>query len=215
MSVSEFFHLILHFDQHLEHISTHYGFLVYLILFLIVLSEIGILPLFFLPGDPLLFICGAYCETGIISLWLVIPVIFIAATLGSLLNYAVGRKIGQQVFEKHYRWLDKDALNKTHAFYERHGGITFLLSPFIAVVRTFAPFVAGVSQMTFKRFVFFSTSGVAIWAFSLVVAGYFFGNIPLIRHHLSTIVLLGIGLGVGSLLVSSAWKALKAKTPVA
>jgi membrane-associated protein len=138
--------------------------------------------LFFLPGDPLIFICGAFAATGALNVWLVIPVLFAATVAGSIVDFLIGRAIGEKVYTADYRWLDKHALQKAHAFYEARGGLTFLLSPFIAVVRTFAPFVAGVSRMTFARFV------------------------PVVRDHMSSIVLLGVGLGVGSLLVSSLWR---------
>lgn len=168
--------------------------------------EIAFLPLFFLPGDPLIFICGAFCATGAISLWIVMPLLFVATVAGSAVNFRIGRAIGQKVFTQDYRWLDQAALQRTHRFYEEHGGITFLLSPFIAVVRTFAPFVGGVSAMTCSRFLLFMTAGAAMWIVTLVPAGYFFGNVPVVRDHMSGIVLLGIGLGVGSLLASGLWR---------
>jgi membrane-associated protein len=134
------------------------------------------------------------------------PVLFTATVAGSIVNFMIGRKIGEKVYTADYRWLDKHALQKAHAFYEARGGLTFLLSPFIAVVRTFAPFVAGVSRMTFGRFASFVIAGAALWIGSLVTAGYLFGNVPIVRDHMSSIVLLGVGLGVGSLVVSSLWR---------
>ena len=119
--------------------------------------------------------------------------------------------MGQRVFTHEYRWLDKAALLRTHAFYEDHGGLTFLLSPFIAVVRTFAPFVGGVAAMTFARFLSAVVAGAALWVMTLVVGGYYFGNVPIIRDHMSWIVLFGVGIGVGSLVVSGVYRFLKSR----
>ena len=135
--------------------------------------------------------------------------LFAAAVIGSVVNYWLGNAIGNKVFVQNYSWLNRTALLRTHEFYERHGGITFLLSPFIAVVRTFAPFVAGVSAMTFKKFLLFTIAGDAIWVVTLAPGGYFFGHVPFIRDHLNSIVLLGVGAGVGSLLMGGLWKYFK------
>jgi len=206
MDSMQFLQLILHFDQHLGSVISQYGTMVYLVLFAIVFCEIGLIPLFFLPGDPLLFICGAFCATGAIDIRVLIPLLFIATVAGSMLGYWIGNAVGHKVFTNHYKWLDKTALHKTHAFYENRGGMTFLLSPYIAVVRTFAPFVGGVAEMTFTKFLFFVTAGAALWVVTLVAGGYFFGNLPVIRDHLSAIVLIGIGAGVGALVLGSMWR---------
>lgn len=200
---------VLHFDQHLGSAVTQYGIAVYALLFLIIFVEIGFLPLFFLPGDPLLFICGAFCATGTLNVWTVMGVLFVATVAGSIVDYQIGKTIGHKVFSRDYRWLDKATLQRTHAFYEAHGAITFLLSPFIAVVRTFAPFVGGVAEMTFAKFLLAVVSGAALWVISLVGAGYFFGNLPLIRDHMSGIVVFGVAIGVGTLLLSGLWKWLR------
>ena len=196
----------LHFDQHLGSAISQYGTTIYVMLFAIVFCEAGFIPLFFLPGDPLLFICGAFCASGAINIWILVPLLFIATVAGSIVNYWIGSAIGHKVFTKDYRWLDKAALHKTQVFYEDHGGITFLLSPFVAVVRTFAPFVAGVAEMTYTRFLLFVVAGAALWVVTLVVGGYFFGNVPVFRDHISSIVLLGVGVGVGSLVLSGVWR---------
>ncbi|MFA6179944.1 MAG: VTT domain-containing protein [Candidatus Methylopumilus sp.] len=202
-------------QQHINTVIAMHGDLTYAILFLIVFCEMGLLPLFFLPGDPLLFFCGALCAVGVLNLWILIPVLVVAAILGSLLNYWIGRqmlrKFGLRIFSHQHKWLDQTALKKSHAFYEKYGRITFILSPFIAVVRTFAPFVGGISAMTFSKFLYSMTTGAVIWVGSLVVGGYFFGNIPVIRDHVSAIVLLGLGLGLGSLAVSALLKAYRSK----
>lgn len=198
-------HTLLHLDQTLGSVIAQYGTLAYVVLFAIVFCEMGLVPLFFLPGDPLLFIGGALSAAGALNLWLLMAVLFAAAVSGSTLNYGIGHALGQKVFTQELKWLNRDALERTRAFYEKHGGITFILSPYIAVVRTFAPFVAGVSAMTWSKFQLFNSAGAALWVISLVLGGYFFGNIPLIRDHLNGIVLLGIGLGVGALMVGACW----------
>ena len=211
MDLAPLLQLMLHFDQHLGSAIAQHGTAIYVILFAIIFVEIGVVPMFFLPGDPLLFLCGAFCATGAIRLWIVAPVLFAATVAGSLLSYWSGRAIGRRVFTHDYRWLDKAALLRTHAFYEHHGGLTFLLSPFIAVVRTLAPFVGGVAQMTFARFLWAVIAGAAIWVVTLVVGGYYFGNVPLIHDHMTSIVLFGVGIGVGSLVVSGLWRYFKSR----
>ena len=211
MNSTQILPLLLHFDQYLGPAIAQYGLLVYGILFAIVFCEIGLLPLFFLPGDPLLFICGAFCASGALSLWVLLPLLLIAAVTGSLLNYAIGKSIGTRVFAGGYRWINQDALRKTQAFCRRHGGLALLLSPFVAVVRTFAPFVAGVSDMPVAHFVLAAGAGAAVWVISLLAGGYLFGNVPLVRDHMSAIVLLGLALGLGSLVVASAWRAVRGR----
>jgi membrane-associated protein len=199
--------IVLHLNQFLGTLIAENGNMAYAILFLVVFCEIGVLPLFFLPGDPLLFFSGAFCATGALSIWILVPLLFVAAVLGSTLNYWIGRKADSH----NYRWLDRAALNRAHAFYEKYGSITFLMSPFIAVVRTFIPFVGGVANMTLAKFFAAMTTGVAVWVLSLVLGGYFFGNIPIIRDHVGGIVLGGIGLGVGALVVSWVVKAYRTR----
>ncbi len=212
MDFMQFGELILHFDRYLGAVSAQYGYLVYALMFAIVFLEMGVIPLFFLPGDPLLFIGGAFCATGAMNVWLLMTLLFAAAVSGSTLNYSIGKALGHRVFARDYRWLNRAALLRTHKFYENHGGVTFIMSPFIAVVRTFAPFIAGVAEMTFAKFMFFNVAGAAIWVVSLVAGGYFFGNIPFIRQHLNAIVLMGIGAGVGSLMVAGLWKLFQKST---
>ncbi|MGO4154505.1 VTT domain-containing protein [Cupriavidus sp. YAF13] len=211
MEASQVLPLLLHFDQHLGPAIAQYGTLVYGILFAIVFCEIGLLPLFFLPGDPLLFLCGAFCASGALKLWILLPVLLAAAVAGSLLNYAIGKAIGSRVLTGGYRWINRDALRRTHDFYQRHGSLTLLLSPFVAVVRTFAPFVAGVSAMSATRFTLAASAGATVWVVSLLVGGFLFGNVPLVRDHMSAIVLLGLALGLGSLVVASAWRAVRGR----
>lgn len=206
MDFLQFFDMIIHVDKYLGTFITEYGTLVYVVLFAIVFCETGLVVLPFLPGDSLLFIAGAFCATGAMNEWLLMALLIIAAVTGNTVNYWIGRAIGQKVFTHDYRWLDKDALRKTHAFYENHGGKTIVLARFVPVVRTFAPFVAGVSAMTFAKFQFFNIVGALLWVVGLVVAGYFFGNIPFIRDHLNTIVIVGIGAAVIPVVLGGMWK---------
>ncbi|WP_211454456.1 VTT domain-containing protein [Collimonas antrihumi] len=206
MDFMQFVDVILHVDKSLGFLIKEYGTLVYMVLFLIVFCETGLVVLPFLPGDTLLFIGGAFCATGEMNIWLLMGLLIIAATTGNTLNYWIGSLIGHKVYTHDYRWLDKKALQKTHAFYEHHGGKTIILSRFVPIVRTFAPFVAGVSEMTFSKFQFFNITGALIWVIGLVSAGYFFGNIPIIRDHLNTIVLVGVGAAVVPVALGGLWK---------
>jgi len=206
MELMQFLDIILHVDKSLGVLISQYGTMIYAVLFLIVFCETGLVVLPFLPGDTLLFVAGAFCASGEINIWALIGLLVFAAVSGNTVNYWVGNAIGQKVFTRDYRWLDKAALQKTHAFYERHGGKTIILSRFVPVVRTFAPFVAGVSKMGFSGFQFYNVTGAVLWVVGLVVAGYFFGNIPIIRDHLNTIVLIGVAAAVGPLLLAGAWK---------
>lgn len=206
MDFLQFFDMILHVDKYLGAFISEYGTMVYAVLFAIVFCETGLVVLPFLPGDSLLFIGGAFCATGAMNAWLLTALLVVAAVLGNTVNYWVGCAIGHKVFTHDYRWLDKDALRKTHAFYENHGGKTIVLARFVPVVRTFAPFVAGVSAMTFAKFQFFNVTGALAWVAGLVVAGYFFGNIPFIREHLNAIVLLGVGAAAIPVALGGMWK---------
>lgn len=206
MDFMQFVDVILHVDKSLGFLIREYGTLVYMVLFLIVFCETGLVVLPFLPGDTLLFIGGAFCATGEMNIWVLMGLLIIAATTGNTLNYWIGSLIGHKVYTHDYRWLDKSALQKTHAFYEHHGGKTIILSRFVPIVRTFAPFVAGVSEMNFSKFQFFNITGALIWVIGLVSAGYFFGNIPIIRDHLNTIVLVGVGAAVVPVALGGLWK---------
>lgn len=204
--VLQFINMLLHVDQVLGTVIQQYGAWVYAILFGIVFAETGLVVMPFLPGDTLLFMAGAFCATGAMNEWVLIGLLLVAAITGNTVNYMVGHWIGPKVFDQHWRFLDQDALRRTHDFYEKHGGKTLVLARFIPVVRTFAPFVAGVSQMTFARFQFFNIIGAAAWVAGLVFAGYFFGNLPFIRQYLNLIVLAGIGAAVVPLVLGGLWK---------
>ena len=192
MDLMQLFDMILHVDKTLGTLLAQYGLYVYIVLFAIVFCETGLVVLFFFPGDTLLFIAGAFCATGEMNYPLLTALLVAAAVLGNTLNYYIGQAIGHRVFSHDYRWINKEALQRTHDFFEKHGGKTIIVARFVPVVRTFAPFVAGVSEMTHTRFQLFNITGAVLWVVSLVTAGYLFGNIPVIREHLTEIVLVGI-----------------------
>lgn len=206
----QFVNLVLHIDKFLGVFINEYGTWVYAVLFLIVFCETGLVVLPFLPGDSLLFIGGAFCASGEMNLTGLILMLLVAAVGGNTVNYLIGRAIGPKVFNSHIplleRFLDRAALQKTHNFYEKHGGKTIVLARFVPVVRTFAPFVAGASQMTLSRFQFFNVVGALFWVLLLVLLGYFFGNIPFIRQYLNVIVLVGAGAAIVPVVFGALWK---------
>ncbi|MEX3784600.1 VTT domain-containing protein [Paraburkholderia sp. BR14374] len=208
-----FANLVLHIDKFLGDFIQVYGTWVYAVLFAIVFAETGLVVLPFLPGDSLLFIGGAFCAAGQMHLGLLILLLLVAAIGGNTTNYLIGRAIGPRVFNTHIpvleRFLDRAALQKTHDFYEKHGGKTIVLARFIPVVRTFAPFVAGASSMTWSRFQMFNVVGALSWVLLLVLLGYFFGNIPFIRQYLNVIVLVGIGAAIVPVVLAALWKMLR------
>lgn len=200
------FDLLLHIDKYLDVWLADYGAWIYAILFLIIFCETGLVVAPFLPGDSLLFLAGATAASGGLNVAWVMLLIFVAAVLGNTVNYWIGAYIGHAVYEKNWRWLDRDALRKTHDFYENHGGKTLIIARFLPIVRTFAPFVAGISEMTHTRFQSFNFIGAAIWVGLLVLSGYFFGNIPWVKSNLSVIVLIGLASAIGPLILGVAWK---------
>lgn len=206
MDFMQFLDMFLHVDKYLGTFIEQYGSMIYGVLFGIIFSETGLVILPFLPGDSLLFVAGASSANGAMNIWLLNVLLIFAAVAGNTVNYWIGRAIGQKVFTHDYRWIDKDALRRTHAFYEKHGGKTLVLARFVPVVRTFAPFVAGVSEMTFLKFQFYNVLGAVIWVAGLLTAGYLFGNIAFIRNHLNTIVLVGVGAAVVPLALGGLWK---------
>ncbi|HEY3598741.1 MAG TPA: DedA family protein [Paraburkholderia sp.] len=213
----QFANLVLHIDTFLGEFIREYGAWVYAVLFLIIFCETGLVVLPFLPGDSLLFIGGAFCATGEMNVGVLIVLLLVAAISGNTVNYLIGRTIGLKVFDSHIpvleRFLDREALRKTHNFYEKHGGKTIVLARFIPIVRTFAPFVAGASQMTVRRFQFFNFAGALFWVLLLVLLGYFFGNIPFIRQYLNIIVLIGIGAAIVPVALGALWKVIRRRTP--
>ncbi len=180
---------ILHVDRHLADFVTAYGAWVYALLFLIIYVETGVVVMPFLPGDSLLFVVGALCGVGLMSLPLSMALLTAAAIMGNQTNYAIGRHIGPRVFGwQKSRWFNRDAFDRMHAFYEQYGGITIVLARFMPFLRTFAPFVAGVAQMTRSKFTFYDVTGGILWVCSLTLAGYLFGNMPWVKANLSNII---------------------------
>jgi membrane-associated protein len=198
---------ILHVDKHLEVFVQTYGMWVYALLFLIIFVETGVVVMPFLPGDSLLFVVGAMCGVGMMSLPLSIGLLFIAAVAGNQSNYAIGRFFGPRVFQwENSRFFNKRAFDQAHAFYERYGGVTIVAARFMPFLRTFAPFVAGVAQMTRAKFVFYDVLGGALWVGGIVTIGYLFGNIPFVKAHLDKIIWAMI-LIPGLLVLVGAWRA--------
>lgn len=187
-----FLDLLLHLDRHLLWVLQHYGLWIYALLFLIVFVETGLVVAPFLPGDSLLFVAGALAAAGGLDVFAVGGLLILAAILGDSLNYTIGKYLGPKVFQRpDGRFFKREHLDRTHAFYDRHGGKTVVIARFVPIVRTFAPFVAGIGRMPYPRFLAYNVGGAVLWVVSLVGAGYFFGNVPFIKNNL-TAVILGI-----------------------
>ena len=186
--------LIVHVDVHLRNFVATHGAWVYALLFLVIFVETGFVITPFMPGDSLLFVVGALCGLELMSLPLTIALLTVAAIAGNQCNYAIGRYFGPKVFRwENSRYFNRQVFDMTHAFYEKHGGITIVAARFIPLLRSFAPFVAGVADMRRARFTFFDVSGGALWVASLTLAGYLFGNIPWVQEHLDKIILVLLG----------------------
>jgi len=183
-----FFSFVLHIDQHLFELVARVGGWLYAILFAIVFCETGLVITPFLPGDSLLFASGTVAGAGHLSYWGLAATLLAAAIVGDAVNYKIGRHVGPAIFSRDTRFLNKKHLLQAQAFYDRHGGKAIILARFIPIVRTFAPFVAGIALMNPLRFALFNVTGAAIWVFTLVSAGYFLGNIPVVREHFSLVV---------------------------
>ena len=198
---------ILHVDKHLFDFVQTYGAWVYGLLFLIIFVETGLVVMPFLPGDSLLFVVGALCGAGLMSLPLTLALLTAAAILGNQCNYTIGHFFGPRVFQwENSRWFNKRAFEQAHEFYERYGGITIVLARFMPFLRTFAPFVAGVAQMTRSKFTLYDVSGGALWVGGVTTAGYLFGNLPWVKEHLDKII-WGAILIPGLIVIFGAWRA--------
>ena len=207
MSLVDF---ILHVDRHLKDFVAAYGGWVYALLFLIIYVETGLVVMPFLPGDSLLFVVGALAGAGLLNYPLVVALLLAAAVLGNQTNYTIGRMLGPKVFGwEQSRWFNKQAFEQAHAFYEKYGGFTIVAARFMPFLRTFAPFVAGVAQMTRSKFTFFDVTGGALWVGGIVTAGYLFGNVPWVQQNLSKIIWAMILLP-GLLILFGAWKSRRA-----
>ncbi len=190
--LAAFIDLVLHLDKHLQALIQNYGAWVYAILFLIVFCETGLVVTPFLPGDSLLFVAGALAAAGGMNVHLLVVLLIVAAILGDAVNYAFGRYLGPKVFhDEKARFLNRRHLMAAHDFYVRHGGKTIIIARFIPIIRTYAPFVAGIGSMPYPRFALFNVTGAILWVVSLAYAGYFFGNVPWVKKNL-TLVIIGI-----------------------
>jgi len=197
---------ILHVDKHLETFVTNYGPWVYALLFAIIFVETGVVVMPFLPGDSLLFVVGAMCGVGLMSFPVSVGLLFAAAVLGNQSNYTIGRYFGPKVFQwEDSRYFNKKAFDQAHAFYEKYGGITIVAARFMPFLRTFAPFVAGVAQMTRSKFTFYDVTGGFLWVGGIITAGYFFGSVPWVKANLDKIIWAMI-LIPGVVVLYGAWR---------
>ena len=195
--------LFLHLDQHLGQLISQYGTWTHLILFLIVFCETGLVVTPFLPGDSLLFAAGTFAALGALDLWLVVLLLVIAAVAGDTVNYWIGACVGPRAFRGDIRFLRKEYLDRTHAFYEKHGGKTIIMARFVPIIRTFAPFVAGVGGMSYPRFITYNVVGAALWVGLFVLGGYFFGNISVVRENFTLVILAIIAISVLPIVVEA------------
>ncbi len=188
--------LVIHLDEHLSVIIQNYGVWTYLFLFAIIFLETGVVITPFLPGDSLLFAAGTMAGLGALNVWVLFFSLSFAAILGDSVNYWIGHKIGPRAFSGNVRFLKKEYLDRTHEFYEKHGGKTIILARFVPIVRTFAPFVAGVGAMTYGRFITYNVVGGIAWVGLFTFLGYFFGNLPFVQNNFSFVVLAIIVISV-------------------
>ena len=200
------FDFLLHLDKHLELFVQNYGIWVYALLFLVIFVETGLVMMPFLPGDSLLFVVGAMCGVGLMSYPVSVALLLSAAVLGNQSNYTIGRYFGPRVFKwEDSRLFNKAAFDRAHDFYERYGGITLVAARFMPFLRTFAPFVAGVAQMSRSRFTGFDVTGGTLWVVGIITIGYFFGNFPFVKEHLDKIIWAMI-LIPGLVIMLGAWR---------
>jgi membrane-associated protein len=188
--IRDFIEIILHLDKHLLDLCTQYGMWVYAILFVIVFCETGLVVTPFLPGDSLLFAVGSLAAIGALDPAIAVALLIAAAIIGDTVNYWIGKYVGPKVFhEEKSRFLNKEYLLRTHRFYEKHGGKTIILARFLPIIRTFAPFVAGIGSMTYRRFIAFNVVGGALWVLLFVTAGFFFGSVPVVKNNFSLVII--------------------------
>lgn len=199
---------IIHLDVHLGEIISTYGGLTYGILFLIIFAETGLVVTPFLPGDSLLFAAGAFAALGDLNIWLMVGFLMLAAILGDTVNYWVGHFFGQKIVDNpKIKFVNQEHIDKTQAFYKKHGGKTIVLARFVPIVRTFAPFVAGVGKMNYSQFILYNVVGGVVWVMLFGWAGFFFGNMPAVKHNFTLVIFAIIGVSLVPMLVE--W--LKAK----
>ncbi|URI11664.1 DedA family protein [Aquincola tertiaricarbonis] len=201
---------ILHVDVHLAQFVADHGTWVYALLFAIIFVETGVVVMPLLPGDSLLFVVGALCGAGLMSLPLSMGLLVVAAILGDQMNYSIGRALGPRVWGwENSRWFNKRAFEQAHGFYEKHGGITIIIARFMPFIRTFAPFVAGVAAMSRGKFTAYNVAGALLWVVGITLAGYLFGNIPFVKQHLDKIIWAMI-LVPGLIALVGGWRARRA-----
>lgn len=187
--MAQLIEVFVHLDAYLDVIIQQYGVWMYLILFVVVFLETGMVVTPFLPGDSLLFAAGALCARGDLAVGWLFLLLFLAAVLGDTVNYSIGHLVGPRAFHGQHRFFKREYLDRTHRFYERHGGKTIVLARFIPIIRTFAPFVAGIGRMSYGRFVIYNVVGALLWTVLLVFGGYYFGNQPLVKRHFTLVIL--------------------------
>lgn len=207
-----FFDFIFNIDQNLLLLMNHYGSLIYVIIFAIIFIETGLVIVPFLPGDSVIFACGAFAAAGSMSLYILFPLIIIAAIVGDSINYVIGKHLGNKIVDKlDGKLISRKNINKTEAFYEKHGGATIFLARFVPIIRTFAPFVAGISKMEYKKFITYNIIGGITWSTLFLLIGFFFGNIPFVKDHFSIVILLIIAISLLPVLIPVIKNFFKAK----
>jgi membrane-associated protein len=183
------FDIFLHLDKYLNEIISQYGTLTYGILFLVIFAETGFVFVPFLPGDSLLFAAGTFAALGSLNVHILFILLSLAAVIGDTVNYWIGHYIGPKLFAKNSRYLKKEHLDRTHHFFEKYGGKTIIIARFVPIVRSFAPFVAGIGAMTYSKFILFNIVGGVLWCGSFVYGGFFFGNIPVVKNNFSIVII--------------------------
>lgn len=203
---------VLHIDKHLGEIISNYGTLSYAILFLIIFAETGLVFVPFLPGDSLLFAAGAFAALGSFNIYILLGLLLVAAVLGDTANYWIGHFFGQKIIDNpHIPFINQKHIDETQEFYKKHGGKTIFLARFVPIVRTFAPFVAGVGKMDYKKFLEYNLTGGLVWVFGFTLLGFFFGNIPFVKENFSLVVLAIIALSVAPMIYEVVKSKLKNK----
>lgn len=180
--------IFVHLDKYLGEIISNYGTATYIILFLVIFCETGLVVTPFLPGDSLLFAAGTFAAIGALDVHLLFLLLLIAAILGDTVNYSVGKFLGPKVFTGHYKFLKKEYINKAHEFYEKYGAKTIIIARFVPIIRTFAPFVAGIGKMHYGKFITYNILGAVLWTAGLIYLGYFFGNIPIVKNNFGIVI---------------------------